>query len=42
MGEEFDDQVEVLGGLKEGEEIVTKGGFYLKSELLKEMMVHEH
>jgi cobalt-zinc-cadmium efflux system membrane fusion protein len=41
-GEEFDTQVEVLGGLKEGEEIVTKGGFYLKSELLKEMMVHEH
>ena len=41
-GEEFDTQVEVLGGLKEEEEIVTKGGFYLKSELLKEMMVHEH
>lgn len=42
VGEEFDAQVEVLGGLKEGEEVVTRGSFYLKSELLKEKIVHEH
>ncbi|MFQ5957665.1 MAG: efflux RND transporter periplasmic adaptor subunit, partial [Candidatus Brocadiales bacterium] len=32
VGKEFDGQVEVLGGLNEGDEVVTKGSFYLKSE----------
>lgn len=41
-GEELDGYVEVLKGLEEGEEIVSKGAFYLKSELLKGAIVHEH
>lgn len=42
VGEELDGYVEVLKGLGEGEEIVSKGAFYLKSELLKGALVHEH
>jgi cobalt-zinc-cadmium efflux system membrane fusion protein len=41
-GEEFDGYVEVLEGLKEGVEVVSKGAFYLKSDLMKGMIVHEH
>lgn len=42
VGREFDGQVEVLAGLNEGDEVVTRGGFYLKSELQKEMLGHGH
>lgn len=42
VGREFDGQVEVLAGLNEGDVIVTRGGFYLKSELQKEMLSHGH
>ena len=42
VGEELDGYVEVFKGLGEGEEIVSTGAFYLKSELLKGAIVHEH
>jgi membrane fusion protein, heavy metal efflux system len=38
LGRNTGPYVEVLRGLKEGEEVVTEGGFYLKSALLKEEM----
>jgi len=41
VGEELDGYVEVLKGLGEGEEIVSAGAFYLKSELLKGTFLHE-
>lgn len=41
-GEEFNGYTEVLEGIKEGEEVVTRGSFYLKSEMLKRMLTHEH
>ncbi len=42
LGRNFNDYVEVLNGLKEGEEAVTKGGFQLKSVFLKEELGEEH
>lgn len=36
LGVESGDYVEVTGGIKENEKVVTKGGFVLKSELLLE------
>ncbi|MFQ5863288.1 MAG: efflux RND transporter periplasmic adaptor subunit [Candidatus Brocadiales bacterium] len=42
VGREFDGQVEVLEGLNEGDEVVTKGSFYLKSEIQKKMLEHGH
>src|SRR3989339_1572659 len=36
LGKETKDYTEVLDGLKEGEKVVTRGTFYLKSELAKE------
>jgi len=41
-GNESNEHVEILEGLTEGDEIVTKGAFYLKSELQKEMLGHDH
>jgi membrane fusion protein, heavy metal efflux system len=35
IGREFENHIEVLEGVMEGEHIVTEGVFYLKSELLK-------
>ena len=35
-GIELDGKVEIIKGLNEGEKYVTKGTFYLKSELMKE------
>ncbi|MBI3796205.1 MAG: efflux RND transporter periplasmic adaptor subunit [Deltaproteobacteria bacterium] len=36
LGQNSGPYVEVVGGVKEGEQVVTAGGFYLKSTLLKE------
>jgi len=41
LGKEFGGMVEITEGLKGEEEIVIKGGFILKSELLKDQMVGE-
>jgi RND family efflux transporter MFP subunit len=41
-GVETRDIVEVLDGLATGERIVTRGGFFLKSELAKETFGEEH
>ncbi len=41
IGPEVDGFHQVLSGLKEGEQIVTKGAFILKSESLKELMEEE-
>lgn len=41
-GAETRDVVEVLDGLATGERIVTRGGFFLKSELAKETFGEEH
>jgi cobalt-zinc-cadmium efflux system membrane fusion protein len=37
-GRDFDEQVEILAGLKAGETIVTEGAFLLKSDVLREKM----
>ncbi len=43
VGEELNNEyVEILEGLEEGEEVVWKGAFYLKSELLKGLIGHDH
>ena len=43
LGKETKDYTEILEGLKAGEKVVTKGTFYLKSELAKEtFMEDEH
>ncbi len=34
IGLEFDDQIEILSGLKEGEEVVTSGAYLLNSEYI--------
>jgi membrane fusion protein, heavy metal efflux system len=42
-GRETDEQIEILKGLHEGEEVVVKGSFILKSEFMKgEMGGHDH
>jgi RND family efflux transporter MFP subunit len=41
-GERFAGYVEILGGLKEGETVVTSGGFLLKSEMRKGGLGDEH
>lgn len=42
VGKELREQVEILEGLKEGEQVVVEGAFILKAELGKEGMAHEH
>ncbi len=42
LGKESGDFIEVINGLKPGEKVVTTGGFYLKSLLLKEEMGEGH
>ncbi|MFQ3650061.1 MAG: efflux RND transporter periplasmic adaptor subunit [Gemmataceae bacterium] len=41
LGRVIEEEVEILSGLSPGSRIVTKGGFILKSELLKDQMVGE-
>jgi RND family efflux transporter MFP subunit len=41
LGKETKDYTEILEGLKTGEKVVTRGTFYLKSELAKETFVEE-
>ncbi len=38
LGTESDGWVEILAGLKEGETVVTRGSFYLKSAMLRELI----
>lgn len=38
LGAQSDGWVEVTNGVKEGEMVVTQGGFYLKSTLLREQI----
>ncbi|MEW6701539.1 MAG: efflux RND transporter periplasmic adaptor subunit, partial [Bacteroidota bacterium] len=38
LGNNLGDMTEIVSGLSEGEKIVVKGAFFLKSELMKEMM----
>ena len=42
LGQRAASYVEVLDGVREGEQVVTEGGFALKSTLLKEEMGEEH
>jgi cobalt-zinc-cadmium efflux system membrane fusion protein len=42
LGRDSGPYTEVLEGLREGERVVTEGGFYLKSTLLKEEMGEGH
>ncbi|MFN3694296.1 MAG: efflux RND transporter periplasmic adaptor subunit [Ignavibacterium sp.] len=41
LGKETKDYTEILDGLKAGEKVVTRGTFYLKSELAKETFIEE-
>lgn len=41
VGREQDGKVEILAGLKAGERIVSHGGFFIKSEMLKSSMAEE-
>lgn len=38
LGQQQDSQMQILEGVKEGEKVVTEGGFILKSEMLKSEM----
>ncbi len=42
LGRKTSQQIEILGGLSEGEEVVGKGSFYLKSERLKGELEEGH
>lgn len=42
LGKKLDDYAEVKEGLREGDQVVTKGSFYLKSELAKESFGDGH
>lgn len=42
LGRRYGESYEVVGGLTEGESVVTEGGFILKSELLRSEMGHDH
>jgi len=42
VGRKIEEQIEILEGLSEGETIVTKGSYYLKSELLKGELEEGH
>jgi len=40
-GRAFDGMVEIISGVNEGDNVVIKGGFALKSEMLRELMTEE-
>ena len=40
-GRTFDGMVEIISGVNEGDNVVIKGGFALKSEMLRELMTEE-
>jgi hypothetical protein len=40
--DETQQRVEVFSGLKEGESVVATGAFYLRSEMAKGEMGHDH
>jgi multidrug efflux pump subunit AcrA (membrane-fusion protein) len=42
VGRRTGDLVEILGGLADGEMVVGKGSFYLKTALLRERIGDEH
>ena len=43
VGSTQDEMIEIISGVKEGEKVVIKGSFYLKSEIMKnEIEEHEH
>jgi cobalt-zinc-cadmium efflux system membrane fusion protein len=42
LGQGTGNFVEVLSGLEPGEQVVTEGGFYLKSLVMKEEMGEGH
>jgi cobalt-zinc-cadmium efflux system membrane fusion protein len=42
LGESDGEYVEVLAGLQQGEEYVTKGSYRIKADLLKSIAEHEH
>jgi len=42
LGQHSGDYVQVLKGLSPGDKVVTEGGFYLKSALLKEELGEGH
>ncbi len=43
LGSTQDEMIEIISGVKEGEKVVIKGSFYLKSEIMKnEIEEHEH
>lgn len=41
LGMQINDMIEVIKGIAEGEKIVTKGSFFLKSEMMKESLAEE-
>ena len=41
LGRESGDAVEVLSGLKAGQPIAVEGGFFLKTELLRDQLAGE-
>jgi multidrug efflux pump subunit AcrA (membrane-fusion protein) len=42
VGDESGDYTEILEGLAAGEEVVTAGAFYTKSEAVRESLGEEH
>ena len=42
LGEQAGDFVEVLNGLREGDEVVVNGSFVLKGQLLRSSLAEEH
>ncbi|MCC7349333.1 MAG: efflux RND transporter periplasmic adaptor subunit [Phycisphaerales bacterium] len=42
LGKQLAEQVEIVQGLKEGEQVVVEGAFILKAEMGKEGVGHEH
>ncbi len=41
LGREQGDKIEIIGGLQSGQRVVTKGGFFIKTEFLKGALAEE-